>query len=289
MLNILNRIEGIIDELRVIFPLSFQQEASDVWIAMQDCHWYIWVYLTFVLVFVLMMFFFIIVDAQRSIRYASTQEMLFQRFVFLKFSRVTHISTIEFIWTTLPCFFLLFIGVRSIYTLYLTDSYLITNIVVKALGRQWFWQYEVVENHPEILMPAEFYVCDKNSLRLELTPEIKSLKPKYFDSYMAVVDSIKDGGRRNLKVDTTLALMVGFPVRFLTTSLDVLHSFALPVFGIKLDAVPGRLNACDAIIERHGLFYGQCSELCGQGHGYMPIAVYITNPFGPLPGYLRHE
>jgi cytochrome c oxidase subunit 2 len=125
-------------------------------------------------------------------------------------------------------------------------------------------------------MPVEFYALEENLLKLELSTGIATLKPKYFDSYMAVVQSINENGRRNLKVDTTLALMVGFPIRFLTTSLDVLHSFAIPVFGIKLDAVPGRLNSCDVVIERKGLFYGQCSEPCGQGHGYMPIAVYVN-------------
>jgi len=140
----------------------------------------------------------------------------------------------------------------------LIDAPLTVDFVVKALGRQWFWQYEVTT---------------------PVLSTIQNFERFYFDSYMVVLTEQEPdvGDLRNLKVDTMLSLVVGLPVRFITTGMDVLHSFAVPSLGIKIDAVPGRLNAADIIAERNGLFYGQCSELCGQEHGYMPIAVYVQS------------
>jgi len=245
-------------DLRVDYPIFFQDEASNVWLLMQACHWFIWIFLVFILVFVLIMFILILLDSSTNMKYTYSYRHLAFRYMHLKGSKIVHLSNIEFIWTTLPCFFLLAIGTRSIYTLYLIDAPLGVDIVVKALGRQWFWQYEVT------------------------TPVLSSfsnIEKFYFDSYLVILNEQEPtvGDLRNLKVDTMLSLVVGLPVRFITTGMDVLHSFAVPALGIKIDAVPGRLNSADVILERHGVYYGQCSELCGQGHGYMPIAVYVQS------------
>jgi len=245
-------------DLRVDFPIFFQDEASNVWILMQTCHWFIWIFLIFILVFVLIMFILILLDSSTNMKYIFSLKHLVFRYLHIKGSKIVHLSRVEFIWTTFPCFFLLAIGTRSIYTLYLIDAQLGVDFVVKALGRQWFWQYEVTT---------------------PLLSSLNNIERFYFDSYMVILNEQEPevGDLRNLKVDTMLSLVVGLPVRFITTGMDLLHSFAVPSLGIKIDAVPGRLNSADVILERHGLFYGQCSELCGQGHGYMPIAVYVQN------------
>lgn len=243
------------------YAVSFPCEASDIWILMQKCHWYIWLYLIFILVFVLVLFYLILVESAIIIKNPRTTSDFYLRYLVLKWAKVTHISSLETGWTTLPCIILILIGFKSIYTLYMIDSpYPGKLLVVKALGRQWFWQYEVIDPFVAI-----FKGVDASIVRYT------------FDSYMVMLNSeINDGSdRRNLKVDTALTLPVAHSVRFIATGMDVLHSFAIPSFGLKLDAVPGRLNSTDVLLKRHGLFYGQCSELCGQGHAFMPIVVYV--------------
>ena len=103
-----------------------------------------------------------------------------------------------------------------------------------------------------------------------------------FDSYMVAEDDLKEGQLRLLEVDNPIYLPVGTHVRLLVTSDDVLHSWALPSFGVKLDACPGRLNQTSIFIKREGTFYGQCSEICGVNHGFMPICVKAV----PLDAYV---
>jgi len=257
------------------YPIFFQDEATDIWIIMQKCHWYIWLFLIFIFVFVLSMFFLILFDSYSRVKYVYNIEDLFYRYTYLKWARVLHMSDIEFIWTTLPCFVLFLIGSRSIYTLYVIDTPMNVNVVAKALGRQWFWQYELAYNFP-ILWGYSFEDPKSSDFGQPKQLKIKNFATRSFDSYMVGLnESVSSGAdRRNLKVDTYLGLYTGIPTRLFTTGMDVLHSFAVPSFGVKLDAVPGRLNSCDIIIKRHGVYYGQCSELCGQGHAYMPIGIY---------------
>jgi len=164
----------------------------------------------------------------------------------------------------LPCIILLLIGFRSIYTLYVIDTPKQCTVVVKALGRQWFWQYELFEEHP-------LFIVD--SLEEGEMYDLYNVDYKLFDAYLASVVSV--GDRRNLKVDTLIGLFNNISVRFLVTGMDVLHSYAVPSLGIKIDAIPGRLNSVDLLIKRHGVYVGQCSELCGQGHGFMPIGINV--------------
>jgi len=296
---------------RVDYPIFFQQEASDIAILIYRCHWYIWVYLTFILVFVLCMFFFIILDASK-VRYVSSIEDLYFRHLYLKWSKVEHMSRIEFIWTVLPCVFLMLMGIRSIATLYLIDAPLNVFAVLKAYGRQWYWQFEVSEARTNLWLnehdPWGFYGMDVVSILKVLGIESINARDvryieisigtvSFFDSYMSNLDdsdeekySFGEGDLiRTLSVDVPVSVYVGLPLRFMTTAMDVLHSFAVPSLGIKMDAVPGRLNSCDIVIEREGLFYGQCSELCGQGHGFMPVCLYSSVPTGLSENDVEHE
>jgi heme/copper-type cytochrome/quinol oxidase subunit 2 len=167
-------------------------------------------------------------------------------------STVQHNSTLEIIWTIIPCIILLIISIPSFCLLYAVDDCKLPWWTVKVIGNQWFWSYEINSN---ILV---------NSLA---TFEWN------FDSYMLLNDSLMLGHYRLLEVDWRLTLPKHCNIRMLVTSTDVLHSWALPAAGIKIDACPGRLNEVYLNMKRDGVFYGQCSEICGLNHGFMPIVV----------------
>jgi cytochrome c oxidase subunit 2 len=163
--------------------------------------------------------------------------------------KIHHHNLIEIIWTTIPAVILCAIAIPSFTLLYSLDEVTNPSLTVKAIGRQWNWQYEYGD------------YCN------ELTDTIS------FDSNMLYDDELSYDNLRLLDVDNRLVLPVNQHIRLLTTASDVIHSFAVPSLGLKLDAIPGRLNQTMLFIKRQGVFYGQCSELCGTGHSMMPIAV----------------
>ncbi len=158
-------------------------------------------------------------------------------------SKFTHNVGIEILWTLIPCILLIIIAIPSFKLLYYVDTVGKMDMTIKVVGRQWFWQYEY--------------------------PEEKIA----FDSYIIPDDQIKPGQHRLLEVDNELVLPIDTDIRILVTAGDVIHSFAMPALGIKLDAVPGRINETWVRITKPGHYYGQCSELCGIGHGFMPISL----------------
>lgn len=159
-------------------------------------------------------------------------------------SRTSHNTVIEVIWTALPVMILVGIAVPSFRLLYAEDVIPKADLTIKAIGHQWYWSYEYPDN-------GGFS----------------------FDSVMVPDTEIKPGQLRLLDVDNHVVLPVDTTIRIITTSLDVIHSWAVPAFGVKTDSVPGRLNEMWVKIERPGMYYGQCSELCGVNHGFMPIQV----------------
>ena len=159
-------------------------------------------------------------------------------------SQVTHNTTIEVLWTVVPVVILFVIGFYSLPLLYATDDTADADITVKVIGRQWYWSYEYPDN-------GDFT----------------------FDAFMVPEDELKPGQPRLLATDEDLVLPVGKKVRVLVTSSDVLHAFAMPSLGSKVDAVPGRTNETWFQINEPGMYYGQCSELCGAGHAFMPLAI----------------
>ena len=160
-------------------------------------------------------------------------------------SRTTHNTTLEVLWTVVPVLILLFIAfgpqMSSFRLLYLADRAPDATMTVKATGHQWFWTYDYPDNGN---------ISITSTLNDKATPEL-----------------------RLLDTDTHILVPVNTKVRLLTTAEDVIHSWAMPSFGVKLDAVPGRINETWFEVLREGTYYGQCSELCGNGHGYMPIVV----------------
>jgi len=173
-------------------------------------------------------------------------------------SRTTHNTMIEVVWTAAPVLILVLIAIPSMKLLYFADRVENPDITIKAIGRQWYWRYEIPEQEYKGQTIGGFA----------------------FDSYMKQEADLKEGDLRLLAVDNVLALPVGAKVQVLVTASDVLHNFAMPSLGLKLDAVPGRLNETWTLINEQyaGVtFYGQCSELCGAGHAYMPIEIRAMN------------
>jgi cytochrome c oxidase subunit 2 len=163
----------------------------------------------------------------------------------------THATTIEVIWTIVPALILLIIAVPSFSLLYSMDEMLDPLVTLKVIGHQWYWSYEYSDYNA--------HISSGNGIN--------------FDSYMVADGDLCDGSFRLLEVDNRAILPVNTHIRVLVTAADVLHSWAVPSLGVKVDACPGRLNQTNIFIKRAGVFYGQCSEICGTNHGFMPICV----------------
>lgn len=168
-------------------------------------------------------------------------------------SKFSHGTVIEIVWTILPSFVLLAIAIPSFALLYAMDEVIDPAITIKAIGHQWYWSYEY----------SDYNTNDQDTLA--------------FDSYMVPEDELTEGQLRLLEVDNRVVVPANTHVRFITTSTDVLHSWAVPSLGVKMDACPGRLNQSDVFIQREGIFYGQCSEICGVNHGFMPIVIQAVS------------
>lgn len=154
-------------------------------------------------------------------------------------------AIIEIVWTLIPAIILIFIAFPSLKLLYLIEEESDSELTIKAIGHQWYWWYEYSD--------------------YEDSPD--------FESYVVPTTDLKKEELRLLEADTRLVVPVAREIRILVTAADVLHSFAVPSLAVKLDAIPGRLNQTNLVIKRPGVFYGQCSELCGANHSFMPIVI----------------
>ena len=161
-------------------------------------------------------------------------------------------QTVELIWTAVPAIILVFIALPSLRLLYLLDEVNRPSITLKTVGHQWYWRYEY----------SDF-------LDIE------------FDAYITPTNELDTSGFRLLDVDNRTVLPINTQIRIVITAADVIHSWTVPALGVKADAIPGRLNQTRFIISRPGLFYGQCSEICGANHRFMPIVIerVDTNSF----------
>nr|ADI33894.1 cytochrome c oxidase subunit II [Rhinusa antirrhini] len=151
---------------------------------------------------------------------------------------------IETVWTILPAIILIFIALPSLRLLYILDEIYSPEITVKVIGHQWFWSYEY----------SDYKILD-------------------FDSYMIPIKELSEMDFRLLEVDNRMVVPFNTQIRVIVTSSDVIHSWAIPSLGVKMDATPGRLNQTNFNINRTGLFFGQCSEICGTNHSFMPIVI----------------
>jgi len=175
-----------------------------------------------------------------------------------------HGNTLELLWTITPAVILWAIGLPSLRLLYMMDEILDPELSVKVMGNQWYWSYEYSD-----------YVNDPGSDDQGISIS--------FDSFMIGDNDLELGDLRVLSVDQYLVLPINTSIRLLISSNDVIHSFALPSLALKADAIPGRLNSTGLIINRPSTYYGQCSELCGVMHGFMPIGLQAVT----IPSYLN--
>nr|AHK23121.1 cytochrome oxidase subunit II [Phacellodomus sp. EPD-2014a] len=159
-------------------------------------------------------------------------------------SNTVDAQEVELIWTILPAIVLIMLALPSLQILYMMDEIDEPDLTLKAIGHQWYWTYEYTD-----------------------------FKELSFDSYMLPTTDLPPGNFRLLEVDNRVIVPMESPIRIIVTADDVLHSWAIPSLGVKTDAIPGRLNQTSFIATRPGIFYGQCSEICGANHSFMPIVV----------------
>jgi len=169
---------------------------------------------------------------------------------------LTHGTSIEVIWTIIPAVILVFIAIPSLQVLYCLDEVTDPFLTLKAIGHQWYWSYEYGDFKDNFIE---------------------------FDSYMINSSDLNKGDFRLLEVDNRVVLPINTEIRVIITGDDVIHSFTVPSLGVKADAVPGRLNQVRFMIKRGGLYYGQCSEICGSDHSFMPIVVEAV----PMPDFIK--
>jgi cytochrome c oxidase subunit 2 len=162
-------------------------------------------------------------------------------------SKTTHNTLLEVIWTAVPVLILVLIAIPSFKLHYFLDVVPDSQLTIKAIGHQFFWTHEYPDQDIS------------------------------FDSIMIDDENLEEGQLRLLEVDNRMVIPADTTVRLIVTASDVIHSWAVPAFGVKIDAIPGRLNEIWIRAEHEGVYYGQCSELCGAGHGYMPIAVEVVS------------
>ncbi|YP_010229092.1 cytochrome c oxidase subunit II (mitochondrion) [Lemur catta] len=154
---------------------------------------------------------------------------------------------VETVWTILPAAILILIALPSLRILYMMDEITTPSLTLKTMGHQWYWSYEYTDYED---------LC--------------------FDSYMTPSSDLKPGELRLLEVDNRVVLPTELAVRMLISSEDVLHSWTVPSLGVKTDAIPGRLNQATLMASRPGVYYGQCSEICGANHSFMPIVLELV-------------
>ena len=163
-------------------------------------------------------------------------------------STTTHNTTIEILWTVIPVILLIIIAIPSFRLLYVSETIPKADLTIKAIGNQWYWTYEY--------------------------PDYEDIA---FDANMLLENELSDPKLRLLETDTQIVVPVNKVVKLQITSADVLHAWTIPAFGVKMDAVPGRLNETWFKANKEGIYYGQCSELCGAKHAFMPINVKVVS------------
>jgi len=224
------------------WQLGVQDPASTIMEGMIHFHNYLMIYLVFIACFVGWMLYYVFTNFKRNPNYLSVEKF-------------THSNALEIIWTIIPAIVLVFIGIPSFTLLYCLDEWFNPEVNLKVVGHQWYWSYEYSD-------------CLKDDVKEQTIG---------FDSYMLAESDLIPGSFRLLEVDHKVVLPVNTHIRVLVTAADVLHSWAVPSFGIKVDACPGRLSQASLFVKREGVFYGQCSEICGVNHGFMPISVKVVS------------
>nr|CAA46033.1 cytochrome oxidase subunit 2 [Brettanomyces naardenensis] len=236
-------INNILNDVPTPWAIYFQDSATPNMEGIIELHNNVVFYLIIILCFVTYMLYNISTVYNKSA---------------VAYKYMNHGQFIEIVWTTFPAVILLIIAFPSFILLYICDEVIAPAMTIKAIGLQWYWKYEY----------SDF--IDEKGETIE------------FESYIIPEDLLEDGQLRMLDVDASVVCPVDTHIRFIVTSADVIHDFCIPSLGIKIDAAPGRLNQTSALIQREGVYYGQCSELCGVMHSAMPIKIEVV----PLADFL---
>jgi cytochrome c oxidase subunit 2 len=224
------------------YQWNFQDPASPTMEGIIDLHHNVLFILIVIMGVVTYLLFAIMKDASILWMFPTKTRVKRQQ-QYLYFNGIIHGTVLEIVWTIIPSLILFIVAIPSFALLYSMEEILAPQLTVKLIAHQWYWSYEY------------------GNIGIE------------YDSYLINERDLSKSEPRLLTVDHPLYLPVETNIRLIITSTDVIHSFAVPSLGLKVDAVPGRLNQLNVYINRTGLFYGQCSELCGVNHGYMPIQV----------------
>jgi cytochrome c oxidase subunit II len=186
----------------------------------------------------------------------------------------SYATLLEIVWTIIPSILLVFLAAPTFLGLYAFEKghHIITDHTFKVIGNQWYWDYEYSDT--QLTDEISFINVPNIAKSYAQDEAVFWISPEY-PSYMLATDDLTLGELRLLEADSSLYIPVEKQIRFIITSNDVIHCFAVPSLGIKLDAVPGRLNQVLCVIKRIGNYYGQCSEICGVDHGFMPINLTV--------------
>ncbi len=233
------------------YQLGFQDPGTPGMEEIVNFHNYVMIYLCFIICAILWLMYDIITS------YNSTVKVISHKYLI-------HGTWLEIVWTITPAIILIFIAFPSFKLIYLLDEVIDAGITVKAIGHQWYWSYEF----------SDYYTLAGKNVE--------------FDSYMIPESDIAKGQLRLLEVDNRLVLPLNTNIRMIITSADVLHCWAVPSLGVKLDAVPGRLNQLGFLLNRQSLYYGQCSEICGANHAFMPIVIDAVD-IRSYYGYMSYQ
>lgn len=239
--SLINNVTTVFNDAPEVWGINFQDAGSPQFAGIVDLHNNIMFYLIVIAIAV----FWVL--AATIVGFNSHSAKFVYKYM-------THGTIVETIWTILPAFVLLAIAFPSFRLLYLLDEISSPTLTIKAVGHQWYWSYEYSD-----------YVQTSG-------------EPIEFDSYMVPTPELIEGEFRNLAVDNAMVVPTDTEVRIIVTSTDVIHSFGVPALGLKIDATPGRLNQASFLTEKEGVYYGQCSELCGVAHGFMPIMIESVDP-----------
>ena len=249
----------------------FQKPASPIMYGIIELHDFIMVYLVFIVFFVTFMLSIILKESTIS---ESNEVTKFYKVRSLYNVNFNHHTILETIWILIPTIILLTIAIPSFIILYAMDIIPSHDFSIKVIGHQWYWSYEYIMKNI-FLFDSVISSEDNNSYK-----EYETLYRYSFDSYMIPGDELQSHQVRLLDTTNPLVIPVAKYASVTVTASDVIHSFAVPALGIKIDAVPGRLNTISLYIMELGHYYGQCSELCGVNHGFMPIEIYCVDMVG---------
>jgi len=245
---------------KVMSSFYFQRPITIIMEGIIHIHDYICFFLIWIGALILYMLIYILVKHFYNLNNVHSVSDLVLQLDYFSTKKIRHNALLETYWTLVPAVILAIIAIPSFQLLYSMELISSSMCIVKVTGHQWYWSYEKIKF-------------------IESGEDVPKISIEQFDSYMITEDNLVSGNERLLTVDNYLELPFETHIKLLVTSSDVIHSWGVADFGVKIDAVPGRLNQVGFSLKKEGLFHGHCYELCGVNHVSMPIVVSVYDPF----------